>query len=270
MSVFADQVFVSPGFSTAIRLEADELRVFAGEVEAQWLKRIETAVPASADRFRADGIAGYHRHADADLHRSLWPKPERVLGEAAVARIKALGFLDRIRQALGPFRIAEMVWDNRTTPGTEEVYWRLVRPEAADDVGPLHADSWFHETVNGGVGQFPPHEVTVKLWIALVTEPGRNGLLVVPDSHVAGVGHSTVERDGTAKPQIGELPEGLQPVLVEATPGTIIAFNDRLIHGGALNLGSRTRVSAEITLVLDRARVLRDVPGAAIAAATHA
>jgi ectoine hydroxylase-related dioxygenase (phytanoyl-CoA dioxygenase family) len=103
-----------------------------------------------------------------------------------------------------------------------------------------------------------------------VTEPGRNGLLVVPDSHVAGVEHSTVERNGTAKPQIGVLPEGLQPVLVEATPGTIIAFNDRLIHGGALNLGSKTRVSAEITLVFDRARVLRDVPGAAIAPAAHA
>ncbi len=255
MNAFADRLFGSPGYCTDIRLTPEELEVFVGEVERQWLDRMEGAAPDHAGRFRDTGIAGYHRFTDVVDHRSLWPKPVRVLPQDAVERIKSLGFLQRVRDTLGPFRIAEFVWENRTEPGREEIYWRLVRPNAADDVGPLHADTWFHETVGGGKGQFGEDEVTVKLWIALKTEAGRNGLLVVPDSHRAGVPHTTVVRDGTAKPQIGELPPGCEPMLVEATPGTIIAFNDRLVHGGAVNQGSSTRVSAEITLVFKKSVV---------------
>ena len=255
MNAFADQVFGSPGYSTDIRLEPDELDAFVSEVEGQWLARIESSAPDSAEHFREAGIAGYHEHAALVDHAALWPKPYRVLPVDAVARIKALGFLQRVRDALGVFRIAEMVWANRTEPGREEIYWRLVRPNAPDDVGPLHADTWFHETVADGAGQFSADEVTVKLWIALKTEAGRNGLLVVPDSHRAAVPHETVMRDGTAKPQIGTLPPGLEPVLVPAGPGTIVAFNERLIHGGAVNRGSRTRVSAEITLVFPKSTI---------------
>jgi hypothetical protein len=257
MSTFASQVFESPGYSTDIRLEPAELAVFIAEVERQWLARIGDAAPEVLPRFQEAGIAGYHAHAALIDHREMWPKPHRVLPPDSVAKIKSLGFLQRVRDELGPFRIAEMVWENRTQPGTEEIYWRLVRPDADDDVGPLHADTWFHETVADGAGQFSPDEVTVKLWIALRTEAGRNGLLVVPDSHRAGVPHTTVTRDGTAKPQIGELPAGLAPVLVPAESGTIVAFNEQLVHGGAVNRGSATRVSAEITLVFLRSELRR-------------
>ncbi len=249
---FGTQIFDRPGYSTAIGLEPDELATFQQLVGAQWIARIAEVAPEHRSTFEADGIQGYHRHAHLVDHRALWPKQHRVLPTDAVSRVLDMGVMVRLRDALGPFRIAEQVWDNRVQPDTHEVYWRLVRPDQTDDVGPAHRDSWFHENVSDGHGQFGPDEIAVKLWIALHTESGRNGLLVVPDSHRADITHASVAKDGVLKPQIGQLPADMKPELVPATPGTIVAFGENLIHQGAVNRGQTTRVSAEITLVLPR------------------
>ena len=37
--------------------------------------------------------------------------------------------------------------------------------------------------------------------------------------------------------------------LVKTYPGECIIFNDELIHGGSINLGTKTRVSTEFTLL---------------------
>ena len=36
------------------------------------------------------------------------------------------------------------------------------------------------------------------------------------------------------------------------TPGTVIVFNDKLLHGGVVNEGSETRVSMEFTMFVDK------------------
>ena len=127
-----------------------------------------------------------------------------------------------------------------------------MRPGVTSDIGPLHADKWFHNLVGGSdYGMFPPETTTVKMWIAIYTEPGLNGLLVVPNSHHKDCKYSTVEKNGQIKPQIEEDESLLNVLLVPTKPGTCLIFNEKLLHGGALNNGNKTRVSAEITMVLD-------------------
>ena len=116
-------------------------------------------------------------------------------------------------------------------------------------IGPLHADSWFHNLVSGAdYGMFPPGTKTVKTWISIYTESGRNGLLVVPDSHKKEWHCKVINKDGILKPSLDEVVEG---TLVATESGRLIVFNDKLLHGGAINQGYITRVSIEITFVLN-------------------
>ena len=59
-------------------------------------------------------------------------------------------------------------------------------------------------------------------------------------------------RDGVVKPR-GDFDEQTVPMeLLAIDPGTLVVFNDRLLHGGAVNAGSTTRVSAEFTMFVPR------------------
>ena len=40
-------------------------------------------------------------------------------------------------------------------------------------------------------------------------------------------------------------------------PGTVIIFNDKLLHGGVVNEGSETRVSMEFTMFVDSNKLNR-------------
>jgi len=125
-----------------------------------------------------------------------------------------------------------------------------VRPEAVSDVGPIHADKWFHNVLRSGYGMFPLGIATVKIWIPIYCESGKSGLIVVPDSHKREWQYEYVDKAGLKKPVIKEGLEDVSRVLVPTDPGTLLVFNERLLHGGAVNHGSTTRVSSEITLVL--------------------
>ena len=146
----------------------------------------------------------------------------------------------RLEQAFGPFNIS-----GESEVEKEEIYWRLVRPGAAQDVGPVHADRWFWDLGNGVT---PPGVERVKIWIAVVTQPGRNGLQVVPGSHMRDYRWHGEERDGIRKPVFDEDQEQIGLELLEFVPGQAIVFNDSLLHAGAVNQGSTTRVSVEFTL----------------------
>ena len=78
----------------------------------------------------------------------------------------------------------------------------------------------------------------------------KNGLRLVPGSQKREWRYHGVERDGKVKPVLDEREEELGLQLVPTNAGNAIAFNDRLLHGGALNLGSETRVSAEFTMLV--------------------
>ena len=62
--------------------------------------------------------------------------------------------------------------------GRPEIYWRLVRPNKLNDVGPLHADSWFWNLNN------KKKDKRFKLWVPIHCEINNTGFRYVPNSHV--------------------------------------------------------------------------------------
>lgn len=245
------KIFGTPGFSTDICLSPDELKQFRAAIDEQWLAAIAEQHPEHVEQFRTHGLANYHKFAHLVDHQKLWGKEHRLLPQKSVDRIKQLPFMTKLREAFGKFSISDVVYGNTIVEGRQEIYWRIVRPGAATDVGPIHADKWFHNVLGSGYGMFPPGVVTVKIWIPIYCEPGKSGLIVVPDSHTREWRYEYVEKGGFQKPVILEDVDTLGGELVPTEPGTLLIFNERMLHGGALNRGDMTRVSTEITMVFE-------------------
>ena len=255
----------SDGFAVFPALAAGELASVQAAIEAQWFARIRSSAPEHAGAFRARGIARYHELSHLVDHASLWPKRERILPHDAVGLIRATRLCRVLEEAFGRFTISD-----EEDLGHEEIYWRLVRPAAerpvgrpaaerlmerptaerpmerpANDTGPVHADRWFWEL---GHGRTPPGVERVKVWVAVITEPGLSGLQLLPGSHRRTWRYHGEMRDGFVKPKIDEDVESLGLQLVPTSPGDAVVFNDGLLHGGGESRGARTRVSFEFTM----------------------
>jgi hypothetical protein len=245
----ADAVFGDAGVTTQLKMSAAELAEFRGLITDHWLTRIGELYPASiVDEFRAAGLAGYHRLTDRVDHKALWPKTARLLPPAAVKAIRQMKFMEILADEFGPFGIS-----NEEEIYSEELYWRIVRPQMASDIGPVHADAWFWEL---GHGAMPENTVRVKVWIPFYCEPGMNGLKVLPGSQRQHWPYHGELRDGFVKPQIDFDERSVPMQLLNIEPGNLVVFHDKLLHGGALNTGSTTRVSAEFTMFVARDRLL--------------
>ena len=177
-----EQIFGDKGFSADMRLQEQELALFRKLISDQWLSTIAQAHPELEDEAATVGIQNYHLLTDRLDHRKIWPKSTRVLPQESVEQIKRLPFIGRLREEFGDFSISD-IYDTHQHHGHEEIYWRLVRPNEEGDVGPLHADTWFHGAFNSGYGMFPDDVVTVKIWTAVHCEAGKNGLVLAAGSH---------------------------------------------------------------------------------------
>lgn len=244
-----EKIFGSPGYSADLALSLQELSVFRDAIEEQWLSTIESKYPEHVSTFGRHGISTYHQHSHLIDHEKLWSKEQRLLSQEKVEKIRRLPFMQKLQEFFGDFTISDVVYGNTIIAGKQEIYWRIVRPNRDDDVGPLHIDKWFHDVLGSDGGMFPPGVVTVKIWIPICCEPGKSGLVVVPDSHAKEWCYEYVEKNGVLKPEIRENVKTLNCYLVPTEPGTLLMFNERLLHGGAINRGEMTRVSAEITMV---------------------
>ncbi|MSR57184.1 MAG: hypothetical protein EXS05_05890 [Planctomycetaceae bacterium] len=242
-------VFGEAGVTTQLAMSPAELAECRGLITDQWLGRIGEMYSAEVvAQFREVGLPRYHQLVDRVDHKALWPKTARLLPPAAVSRIRDMSFMQALAAEFGPFGIS-----NEEELHPEEIYWRIVRPAAGSDIGPVHADAWFWEL---GHGTTPPDTVRVKVWIPFYRESGMNGLKVLPGSHRQHWPYHGEERDGFVKPQSDFNESSVPMQLLNIEPGTLVVFNDRLLHGGALNSGQTTRVSAEFTMFVSRRRLL--------------
>lgn len=247
-----DQVFGEKGYSIDCQLSSEELNTFREVITRHWLSAFQSHHPHFFDEAQSLGIENYHHIAHRVEHQSLWPKRNRVLPENLVQRIKQMPFLSVLRDEFGDFSISD-IYDTQQHYGQEEIYWRLVRPGVPGDVGSLHKDCWFHGAFNGGYGMFPDGTTTVKVWIPIYCEPGKSGLRVAEGSHLKEYKYRIdTTPDGTPRPQIEEEMTLTDVPLIQVEPGNMILFNEDVLHGGSINMGKQTRVSAEITLVLPK------------------
>jgi hypothetical protein len=243
------KIFDAPGYSRDVQLAPEELAVLRAAITEQWLSVIGQSHPELVAQFREIGIENYHRLAHLLKHESMWPKETRCLPKSRCNQIKVLPFLKTLKEELGDFAISDVFYGNTHEAGREEIYWRLVRPDAATDVGTLHADKWFHDVMGMDEQAFPPGAVTVKIWIPIFSQPGKNGLMIVPNSHKKEWRYRAVAGAGGMKPLIDEDITTIGAELMLTEPGNMLLFNEGIVHGGAVNLGDQTRVSVEITMV---------------------
>jgi hypothetical protein len=242
------KVFGSDGYSLDLYLSDEELLGFRQLVRSQWLEVILKNSPDALPAFKNLAMEQYHTQAHLLDHESVWPKANRILPLESLQPLRQMAFMQRLAEVFGPFDISD-----EDDVGREEIYWRIVRPNAPADVGPLHADAWFWEL--GPPGKLPAGKIRVKIWIALVCEPGLNGLRLAPGSHLKDWRYHGEKRHGIMKPVFDEKEETIGAELIPTAAGQAIVFNDRLLHGGALNRGNKTRVSAEFTLLVDESNL---------------
>ena len=231
------------GYSTCLSLNEEELQLIRDAIRIQWLYRLQLVVPSHVREFADTGIDQYHKLAHLVDHASLWPKTARVFPREVVALLRKKPFFKNLEAEFGSFELSD-----EENFGCENLYWRLVRP-GHSDIGPIHSDSWFWELGHGKMPAYPCERV--KVWIAIYTAPGKNGLLVIPGSHTRSdwKWHSE-EKGGLKKPVFDEKLEDLDIHLVETHPGQAVIFHDKLLHGGAENLADTCRVSIEMTLLV--------------------
>ena len=192
-----------------------------------------------------EDLSTYHEIASDDIHRNLACKKKRVLNEEDAGQLLALPGIKNLLNDHPWHQVSNIVYDSDTQENRPEFYFRLVRPKKKSDVGNPHCDFWFDEAMRTNVGRGN----TIKFWIPIVTEPGKNGLLFYPciADNVPYIIHNN---DGLQRPMIScKISELGKPFLPEPNYGQAIKFCDDIVHCGALNNGSTTRVSMEITLV---------------------
>jgi hypothetical protein len=240
-----ERVFGAKGYSIDMHTSEAELEELRTMVLVHWLDRLGTRYSFDVvNEFRIAGIDQYHRLADRVDHQALWTKTARLFSQANVLRIRRMSFFRTLEQTFGQFAIS-----NEEKIHPEEIYWRIVRPGVPMDIGPIHADAWYWEL---GHGEMPADAVRIKVWMPLYCEPGLSGLKVLAGSHMRSWPYRAERWDGQVKPR-GTFDANILPMtLLPTRPGTLVVFHDRLLHGGALNSGTVTRMSAEFTILASK------------------
>lgn len=188
-----------------------------------------------------DLISNYSLHPF--LHHYFSQKQNRLFSPSQVELFYNSIIYKSVEEQIGPFAISSE--ENSDYP---QIYWRISRPHSPTDVGPLHKDSWFWN-VNPD-WDISTRSTRYKVWVPLQCEPLRNGLFVLPGSHLNdSFIYETTKIADKFKPLIINPPSQEDLLLLTPDLGSYIIFHDNLLHGGANNLGTYPRISFEFTCI---------------------
>ena len=185
-------------------------------------------------------LEDYHL-THSEHHGTMGRKSSRELSETSVHEIIGLQGIRSLQQRFSGYSISKVITEHGIKD-RPEIYFRLVRPGAGDDVGCPHMDNWFHSIAG------LPHRKgsTYKVWISLCSEPRFSGLQFFPDADIQEVEWKCINGKIYCDPKQEALGKAYLP---DIKPGEAFIFRDDVLHAGAINRGRKTRVSAEITFV---------------------
>jgi len=188
-----------------------------------------------------ESLATAAAHASNEHFDRFKNKKERMLTSCSVNRISELLEIKKYLNILaGDYVTDEEGW------GFGNMYWRLVRANSANDVGPMHADAWFW---NLGQWPFPDTHERVKMWLPLIQNDVEPSFKLVPCSHLEEFHYrSTLGVDDKLRPIFHEPEVEKKAIVAPVTVGNAIIFNDRLLHGGRAT--DSLRVSVEWTIAV--------------------
>ena len=128
---------------------------------------------------------------------------------------------------------------------TPEVYFRVVPRLCGGDPNLGHIDWWYDDIYAVPLEDRP----TLKVWMSLQTEPGKNGLLVKRVDPKL-LKHRLVQTEWGPKPKLQDPPDSAFYDFPPVSNGDAIVFrSDQVLHMGAINRGKLNRISMEISLV---------------------
>lgn len=243
------EIYENKGYSLPYKLCPNELVKLRSLVEEQFLQNISKHYPNYLELFKSAGIENYHLHSHLVDHSRIWPKLSRCLAQNACNEIKEMNFFKTLTNDFSPFQLGRVVYEREVVWEWDEMYWRIVRPHQPGDVGTLHADKWFHDCMKIRERVFPKGANALKIWIPLYCEAGKNGLEVVEGSHHKNWDFRIEDIENTYKPRLNCEESQIERTLLSTEPGEMVIFNEDLVHVGAVNEGSTTRISLEITLI---------------------
>jgi hypothetical protein len=237
-----DEIDNGQGFKV-FRLSDRDYKVILRLVSNQYRKNLLHYHPELAADIVDSSISEYHKF-DISNHKEIWTKERRTLEEGCIKEFRNTELIESLKIIFGDIKIT-----NEDNTRSEEIYWRLVRPNYQSDIGPLHADSWFWKLHNGPLD---PSLRRIKIWISILNEKGKNGLRLIPSSQKMQFSCKGEIRDGKMKPVIDPSLEARKDIKsVNTEPGEGIIFHDDLIHGGFIG-GNKTRVSIEFTTLIKK------------------
>ena len=245
----AEKVSNSPGYSLDLEISKEELLSIKNFIYEQWLNRLLIEDSKTVKKITSDGLSIEHYHLiDKNIdHHKVWSKRSRILLPSFHDWILTTNFHNNLMDNFGIYVVSD-----EENLGWPNYYWRITRPMESKDIGPVHRDSWFWE-INEHF-QKPEYPFTrIKVWIAIFTEIGKNGLLIEPNSHRRkDIIWESVNKDGIKKPSLQNKSNDLMMKLINTKPGQVIIFNDNLLHGGSPNKGRNSRVSLEFTMLVKK------------------
>lgn len=229
-----------------LKIDKEELQTLRNIVNYHFHKIIKIKYP----NLNLDTkINEYHKISDQVEHSKLWPMTSRVLTEEKFNQFLKFKLIKKLSEIFGKFSISD-----ENNLGYGELVWRLVRPNKKEDIGPIHCDKWFWDlNPNHYV---PKNYERVKCWISLWCD-SKNGLQVYPKSQLKNFDYKSENRHGYVKPIFNQSNINNYMKKQNCKPGTVIIFNDKLLHGGVVNEGSETRVSMEFTMFVDSNKLNR-------------
>ena len=187
-------------------------------------------------------IENYHDLMVSDhLHKKMWIRKNRVASKELVNYLENKSYVFKILKK--EFR--KLSFSKKVDPKKPDVYWRLVRPNKKNDVGPIHADEWFWKSNRWKLSK---DKKVLKVWMLLSNNLNK-GLKVIPNSHKKKSWiYKKIFKDGIFKPKFDEK-KNLYKIKNLVTPkGKVLIFNYRLLHAGLINKSKSTRISLEFSL----------------------
>ena len=180
------------------------------------------------------------------LHASIKNKENRIFTEQQAHYVKKSSICKIVAENIGNFMVSQ-----EELSRYPEFTWRLVRPNEPSDIGPLHADRWFWEVNKAWGNIYPNNFKRTKVWIPIESEKDKNGLRILRYSHqdVCRYTYKVHCHKYKNKPVINLPPNDDELELIDIEPGSLLIFDDNLIHGGALNKGCYPRISLEFTCI---------------------
>lgn len=191
-------------------------------------------------------LRDYHKSSIAiNYHEKLWPKRNRLLDYNSALEVRSI-FRNHLSSLFRDFDISD-----EENIGYPNLYWRLVRPNVAADVGPAHRDSWFWSIA--------PHQkmplgktIRYKIWVPLIISKGLNSLSFWNYSQLdQSIKWGTLNRNGYIKPYLIDDKIDSKLIIAPCRAGQPILFHDETIHKGPLNKSDQTRISLEFTLCVN-------------------